>query len=253
METAKPIQFAKSCFWTVVDAILPPRCLVTGDIVDRQGTVSPAAWRDLRFIAAPLCACCGIPFEFEVSGESRCAKCLSDPPPYQSARAALVYDEASRGMILKFKHGDQTHAALAFVPWLQRAGADMLAQADVIVPVPLHRFRLIQRRYNQAALIGQALSRASGIPDLPLALQRVKATRSQGHMGYKARKKNVKGAFRMAPRFAEEIKGKTVILIDDVYTTGATAGECAKALLAGGASAVHILAVARVVKPEFRD
>ena len=232
----------------VVDARLPPRCLVTGEVVDRQGTVAASVWRELRFISEPVCSCCGIPFDFEVDPGACCTDCLTQPPYFSSARAAMVYDESSRAMILKFKHGDQTHAALAFVPWLRRAGADMLEKADYIVPVPLHRFRFLQRRYNQAALIGQALAKECGVVHLPLALQRIKATSSQGHMGYKARRKNVKGAFRAHPRAVAALRGKTVVLVDDVYTTGATAGECAKALLGAGVKAVHVLAVARVVR-----
>src|SRR5690554_5087129 len=159
VSSAPVVQAAKAGFWRAVDAILPPRCLVTGDVVDRQGMVAPQVWRGLRFISEPLCKCCGFPFEFAVEGEALCANCLTRPPVFASARAPLVYDDVSREMILKFKHADQTHAVHAFLPWLRRAGAEMLERADVLVPVPLHRFRLLQRRYNQAALIAQALSK----------------------------------------------------------------------------------------------
>jgi len=233
-------------FWKIIDAILPPRCIVTGDIVDAQGMVAPQVWRDLSFIGDPVCDCCGFPFPFGAETGSLCAHCLADRPVFASARAALVYDDASRGMILKFKHGDQTHAVQSFLPWLKRAGAGMLTRADVIVPVPLHRFRLLQRRYNQAALIAQALSKSCGLPYLPAGLRRTRATPTQGHLGYREREKNVRGAFIVTA----DVKDKTVILVDDVYTTGATVKECTQALLKAGAKEVHVLAVARVVKAE---
>ena len=245
------LNIVKNGFWKAVDAILPPRCVVTGAVVDRPGMVDPAVWRELRFIGDPLCDCCGFPFDFAVAAEGAlCAACLADRPVYASARAALVYDDASRGLILKFKHADQTHAVHAFLPWLKRAGAGMLEDADFAVPVPLHRFRLLQRRYNQAALIAQALAKECSLAYLPDSLQRHKATPSQGYLGYKERQKNVKNAFTVPDRYQLLLKGKTILLVDDVYTTGATAKECAKALLKAGAGKVHILAVARVVRTE---
>ena len=245
----------KDRLWKALDFVLPPRCVMTGEIVDRQGMIDPKIWRDLHFISDPVCACCGFPFEFEVAeGDETgllCGNCLVKRPVYASARAALVYDNISRGMILKFKHADQTHVVHAFVPWLRRVGADMLGKADYLVPVPLHRFRLIQRRYNQAALIAQALGRECGIPYLPDLLKRYKSTKSQGYLGYKERQQNVKNVFTIAPRHETVFAGKTIILIDDVYTTGATVKECAKALLKAGSKEVHVLAVARVVRAEF--
>lgn len=242
------LKSAQKGLWRLVDTVLPPRCVVTGDIVDGQGMVAPQVWRDLQFISAPFCACCGLPFAFEMAEGTLCTGCLTDKPPYTTARAALVYDDLSRDMVLKFKHADQTHAVHAFIPWLRRAGADMLAQGDVLIPVPLHRFRLLQRRYNQSALIAQALSASCGLPWLPAALSRSKATPSQGHLGYKERQKNVRNAFAIAQ--PEAIQGKTVLLIDDVYTTGATVKECSKALLKAGAKDVHVLSVARVVRED---
>src|ERR1035437_8967891 len=123
----------------VVDTILPPRCLVSGDIVDSPGKISPAAWAQLRFVGAPFCAVCGYPFDFEIEEkESLCAACLRERPPYATARTALIYDDNSRGVILKFKHADRTDGADTLAAWLERAGAAMLGSADAIVPVPLH-------------------------------------------------------------------------------------------------------------------
>lgn len=234
-----------------IDTVLPPRCVITGEPVEAQGMIAPAAWADLDFVAAPFCETCGFPFDFEVDNGSLCATCLENPPDYETARAALKYNDASRGLILGFKHADKTHAVLAFTPWLKRTGADMLAQGHYIVPVPLHRWRLIARRYNQSALIAQALAKDTGIPVMLDALVRVRATQSQGHLKAKERFKNVKKAFDVNPRAVEKIKGKTIILVDDVYTTGATVGECTKVLLKHGAARVHVLTLARVARDGF--
>ncbi len=235
-----------------VDLILPPRCPITGDLVDRQGVISPKAWAKLDFITKPFCKTCGIPFGFEGdiddAGESMCTKCLDKPPIFKSARSALIYNDTSRDLILGFKHGDKTHIAPSFVPWLTRAGSQMLENADYLIPVPLHRLRLISRRYNQAAIIAQALSRRTQIPHLPLALTRIRATQSQGHLKPDERARNVRKAFALNPKFKETLKGKSVILIDDVFTTGATVQECTKVLLKEGAKQVHILTLARVIK-----
>lgn len=234
----------------LIDAVLPPRCPFTGEIVDSAGTISPSAWAALSFIAAPYCDACGFPFEFAVpkgGGETLCAACLSDRPAYKHARAALVYNDASRDFILGFKHGDQIHSVVAMVPWLKQAGADLLADADVIIPVPLHRWRLLRRRYNQAAVIGRALAKACGKTFLPDALTRTRATPTQGHLKARERAQNVKRAFAVHPK--RNLAGKKVLLVDDVYTTGATINECVKVLLKAGVAGVSVLTLARVVKP----
>ena len=242
---------AVSFFDLAIDTILPPRCVVTGEMVERQGMVSPSAWAALNFITEPFCACCGAPFDFEVDEGSLCTSCLTHPPVFETARGALKYNEASRDIILGFKHADKTHVVKAFVPWLKRAGGQMLGQADVIVPVPLHHWRIIARRYNQSALIAQALAQDTGVPTILDGLVRTRATHSQGRLKAKERFKNVRRAFVVKDNHAAYIKGKTIILIDDVYTTGATVSECSKALLGAGAKTVHILTLARVVRDEF--
>ncbi|MCC6598127.1 MAG: ComF family protein [Alphaproteobacteria bacterium] len=231
-----------------IDAVLPPRCVVSGAEVDRQGVIAPDIWASLNFIAEPQCAACGGPFEFEIEAGGLCAPCLVERPVYETARAALKYDDYSRGLILGFKHGDRTQAAPAFVPWMKAAGHKMLAQAECLIPVPLHRGRLLARRYNQSALIAQALSKNTGIPTFVDALERVRATPPQGHMNIKDRRRNARKAFAVNPKRAGLIAGKTIVLIDDVYTTGATVQECTRILLKSGAQAVHVLTLARVVK-----
>ncbi|MCB9979432.1 MAG: ComF family protein [Rhodospirillales bacterium] len=235
-----------------LDTILPPRCLLTGEVVETIGMLSPSVWTKLNFISRPFCDACGLPFDIDAGeGEDRenlCGICLSDPPPFSQARAALRYDNESREVILAFKHGDRTEAVRAFAPWMRRAGADILEQADLLLPVPLHRWRLLRRRYNQAALMASALSRLSGVPWRADTLVRTKPTPAQGHMNHTERTQNVRNAFAIAPRHSATIQDKNIVLVDDVYTTGATVGECARVLARGGARTVTVLTLARVVR-----
>jgi ComF family protein len=231
----------------VLDWLLPPVCPATGQDVDVHGTVAADYWASLRFIRAPFCRQCAMPFPHEIGGDNPiCAACLDNPPAFRAGRAALIYDDASRKLILRFKHGDQLQAVRTLVPWLREAGAELLAGADVLIPVPLHRWRLLKRRYNQSALLAQALGKATGKPVLMHALRRVRATPPQGGLKRAERLSNVKNAFLVAD--AGAILDKAVVLVDDVFTTGATLDACARALLNAGAKSVDVLAVARVVK-----
>lgn len=232
----------------LLDMVLPPRCVVSGKEVDRQGMLAPEVWSSLRFIAAPQCATCGLPFEYEVEDTTICGGCIETEPAFTSARSALVYDDGSRDLVLRFKHADQVHSVLAFLPWLKQAGGQMLVNADYLVPVPLHRWRLLKRRYNQAAIIAWTLGREMKKQTIPDALLRVRATASQGHLRAKEREANVKKAFAVNPRHAGRLAGKSIVLVDDVYTTGSTVNECTKALLKAGVREVHVLTLARVVK-----
>jgi len=229
-----------------VDFILPPLCPATGEMVDQLGMVDPLFWRELNFIHGPYCQTCGNPFAFEAENMT-CGHCLEYPPLFHQNRSALAYDESSRNIILRFKHGDQTHAVKAFIPWLKQAGSALLQTANVIIPVPLHRARLIKRRYNQSDLIARELVRHyPEIDYYPDGLNRIKNTVPQGHKQAKDRKKNVSKAFESNPNY--DYEGKTILIIDDVYTTGATLNECAKMLYRAGAEQVNCLTLAKVVK-----
>ncbi|HRK98228.1 MAG TPA: ComF family protein [Alphaproteobacteria bacterium] len=246
-------------FLLAVNLVLPSRCPLTGQIVDQVGALSVDAWRELTFISAPFCDCCGFPFEVvdtpDVSDHSEsclrslCGPCLASPKPYVTARSVFAYDDASRDLVLAFKHGDQTRLTTTFTPLLMRCGSEILARADLIVPVPLHWLRLVKRRYNQAALLGRAVSKASGVVFDPRILKRIRSTPSQGYKSHKERFENVRAAFSVGERDNMRIVGKKIVLIDDVYTTGATLEECCRVLLDAGASQVDILTLARVVKP----
>ena len=235
-----------------LDAVLPPRCLGCGAIVEEPGALCAGCWSKASFIAPPYCECCGLPFEgTEIPSEAGliCAACAMAPPPFARARAAMRYDDGARQLVLRFKHADATHAAPGFARWMARAGAALLAECDAIVPVPLHRWRLLRRRYNQAGLLAAALGRIAGKPVRPDLLQRRRATPSQGRLGRLARRENVAGAFAVRPGRAAGIVGARLLLVDDVLTTGATAMECAKALRRAGAAGVDVLTLARVVRP----
>ncbi len=253
MDALKTVQiqgFAAIAAKKCIDLLLPPRCIVTGRVVDRQGAIAHEAWQALSFIADPMCRRCGLPFAFDAGAGAVCGACLARPPHYEQARAALVYDDASRDMILRFKHADHLHAVHSFVPWLRRAGAEMLGAADVLVPVPLHRWRLLKRRYNQAAVLAWALGRDCGLAVMPDGLIRTRSTPAQGHMNAGERHRNVRNAFAVHPARTAALEGRRVVLIDDVLTTGATAGECVRALKKAGAAEVSVLALARVVRAE---
>ena len=213
----------------LLDQILPPRCIATGEIVDAQGMISPAFWSELAFIEAPLCHTCGIPFSFPTHEGTVCAACIDYPPEFDQARSAVVYNDASRQLVLDFKYGDRLNAVHTFAPWLLRSGKDLIAKTDFILPVPLHRQKLWQRRFNQSALIAQEIGKRAEKKWLADALLRLRATVPQKGLSRKERNDNVKNAFGINTRYLQEIKDKNVLLIDDVFTSGATLNECARA------------------------
>ena len=236
-----------------VDIVLPPRCLGCGAVVADPGAVCPDCWAGIDFIAPPLCACCGLPFEYETGrdgdgSDAICGECARRPPLFGRARSVMTYSDSSRRLVLAFKHADRTDAAPVWGRWLARAGADVLADADVLVPVPLHRRRLISRRYNQAALMAQALGRETGLPVAVDALVRTRPTPSQGRMNRSQRQRNVVGAFAVRPRGINAVKGRRIVLVDDVMTTGATLSACTRPLLSAGAANVDVLTLARVTR-----
>ena len=233
----------------LLDVVLPPRCLGCGAAVESQGRLCAGCWRALTFLAPPQCRLCGYPLPHALPDAPLCGACAVEPPAFDRARAALRYDEGARSLILAFKHADRTDSAPAFGRWLARAGAELLATADLIAPVPLHRWRLLRRGYNQAAVLARALARETGLPLAPDLLQRRRATRSQQGLSGQARLANITvGAFRPHPWHHGRLRGRRVVLVDDVLTTGATVGACAQVLRKAGATAVDVLTLARVVR-----
>jgi ComF family protein len=233
-----------------VDLLLPPTALDEGERPQSPG-LSVRAWERIEFLDGPVCDGCGAPFPYDLGPAARCAACMAAPRAFARARAACLYDEHSRDLILKLKHADRTDLARLFALWLIRAAADLIEECEVILPVPLHRARLFRRRYNQAAEIARPMARRTGLRYRPDALVRGRDTGTQGGKSSRGRRVNVKGAFRVPDRRRAQIEGKRVLLIDDVLTTGATAEACAKALLAAGALAVDVAVVARVREAAF--
>jgi ComF family protein len=230
----------------VVDGVLPPRCLACGATVDEIDALCGKCWAAMTFFAPPWCAVCGLPFPHPMGEGAVCGACAAHPPSWNRARSVLRYDRHSRRLVLMLKHGDQTHLVGAFGRWMQRAGGEVLAGADLLVPVPLHWTRLFRRRFNQAALLAQAIRAAGGPPVGADWLVRRRRTPSQGFMGPAARARNVRGAFAL--RRGRSVAGKRVVLVDDVLTTRATAEECARILRRAGAEHVGVLVLARALR-----
>ena len=235
-----------------LDLALPPRCLTCDAAVEAPGRLCTTCFRATGFVTDPCCDRCGKPFRTAAQGgfARQCSQCTAEPPPWSRGRAALRYDNQARRIILPLKHADRVDVAPALARHMARAGAALLASADILVPVPLHRGRLLSRRYNQSALLAYAVSRVAKRPVVPDALQRTRATESLGDKGRAERAETVRGAFAVRPSRTVQVAGRRVVLIDDVLTTGATAGACTRALLDAGAARVDLLVGARASLPD---
>jgi ComF family protein len=233
----------------LLDSVLPPLCLGCNEIVAEPGALCATCWPGFSFIAAPMCMRCGVPFAEHIGDGAQCGACLRRPPRYLRARAALVYDDRSKRLVLPFKHGDRTDMAKSCGRWMARAGHELLAEADLVAPVPLHWRRLFTRRYNQALLLARSVARHGGRPVVPDLLHRARWTGSQAGLKADERRTNVRRAFEINARWAGKVRGKAVVLVDDVLTTGATVEACTLALQRAGARHVDVLTLARVVRP----
>jgi len=229
----------------ILNLFFPPQCLNCRALVTANGTLCLECWQNVRFITDPLCHCCGHPFDFDLGAGALCGECMREAPPFAMARAAFRYDEHSRALVLRLKYGDQLQLAPVYGAWLAKAGKELVAASDVIVPVPLHYWRFVGRRYNQSAVLAAALSKKTGLLLLPDALKRTRRTQPQASLTRRQRLDNVHGAFAPHPHHGITLKGKSVLLIDDVMTSSATASACSEALLKAGARAVHVLTLAR--------
>ena len=229
----------------LLDLLLPPQCVTCDQPVGAPGQFCAACFRKTVFISAPCCDACGRPFGAAGQGPL-CSSCQEHPPSWGAARAALSYDDQSRRVLLPFKYGDRTELARALAPLMARAGAALLARADLLVPVPLHRWRLLGRRYNQSALLAQALSGISGRPAALDLLRRTRRTPPLGSLSPLRRAAVLAGAFEVQQNRSPMVPDARILLVDDVLTTGATAEACARVLLDAGAGSVDILAAARV-------
>lgn len=228
----------------VLDYALPPRCAGCGVIVPEPDRFCTECWSGLDFLTSVGCLRCGIPME--VPGQV-CGPCMADPPRHDGVRAAVIYGDVARQVALKLKHGRR----IGLSRLMARAMARQLPDdADLLIPVPLHRWRIWQRGFNQSMLVADLLSKGRDIPAHPAILTRKKSTPMLGGLGRKERAKAVRGAFAVAAEHRAVLRDKHVVLIDDVYTTGATANACALALKRAGAARVTIVCWARVLVDE---
>jgi len=244
----KPGPRVRAALRAALDLALPPQALdeTSGGQAVQSPGMTAEHWGRITFISAPFCDGCGAPFDYDRGEGALCPACLTRRPAFHRARAACLYDEHSRDLILKLKHADRTDLAGLLARWVARGAADVLQDADAVLPAPLHRWRLLRRRYNQAAEIARPMARLAGVAYWPDALVRRRATQSQGGKSGSGRRRNVAGAFAVAPAWRRRIEGKRLVLVDDVLTTGATAEGCARALLAAGAARVDVAVIARV-------
>jgi ComF family protein len=235
----------------IADLIVPPVCLSCHAMLASHDAICPGCWGKIEFIRPPLCDRLGIPLPYDAGGTMISAAAVADPPDYDRARAVARFDATVRELIHDLKFRDRHDARRLLGRWMAEAGAALLADADVIVPVPLTRLRLLGRRFNQSAILAHEVSRLAGVRVESLALARTRRTPPQVGLSREQRRRNVAGAFAVPEAAKLLIAGKKVVLIDDVVTTGATARACARTLKRAGAARVDVLSLAMVTDPAF--
>ena len=229
-----------------LDLILPPACVACEIMASVPGGLCPHCWARMRWIERPYCEVMGAPLGVDMGEGVLSPLAMASPPPFERARAAVMFDELPRALVHRLKYRDDTGLARWMAPWMARAGRDEIARADMIVPVPLHRNRLMQRRFNQSAELSRALANYARKPHVPNALVRQRPTRRQVGLGHAERRRNVQGAFLVPDAMRPAVSGRRVLLVDDVLTTGATVSAATRALRRGGALSVDVLTFARV-------
>ena len=232
---------------SLLRAIYPPQCLTCEVLTDADHALCPTCWRDTHFIHGLVCDSCGIPLPgTPEDAPAICDDCLRTPRAWDQGRAAMLYGDKSRAIVLGLKYHDRQDYARAGGRWLHGAARPMLRPDMLVAPIPLHWLRLAKRRYNQSALLSAALARAAGLEHCPDLLIRTRHTGTQDGRGLRGRFDNLEGAIAPHPRRAARIKGRDILLVDDVMTAGATFSAATEACLAAGAASVRVVALARV-------
>lgn len=232
--------------------LFPPACAGCRRHVTQTGALCGACWPKLRFLEKPWCEVMGTPFSHDFGSSFLSAEAIANPPPFNRARAAVAHTGIARRLVQGLKFHDRTDLAPWMAQWMLRAGAELVTDAQVVVPVPLHWRRFFWRQYNQSAELARAVAALSGVPFVPTAVSRIRRTRQQIGLGRGEREDNVRAAFVVEPEAEIDIRGRRVLVIDDVYTTGATVSAVTRALKKGGAGAVDVLTFARVLPGDFR-
>jgi ComF family protein len=236
----------------MLDLTLPPLCAACKDQVGDDGGLCSNCWSQLSFITPPMCEQLGIPFAFDGGLGLLSMQAIADPPAYQRARAAVRYDDVARKLVHALKFNDRLDLGRTMAAWMAQAGWELLAEADGLVPVPLHWRRLWARRFNQSIALADGIAHRSGVPVLRDILKRRRATVQQVGLSRTERSDNVQGAFAVPAPARIKAQGRKLVLIDDVLTSGATVEACAKALYGAGAARVDVLVFARVVDATAR-
>lgn len=239
--------FSTRLFKSAADILFPPTCIGCKRQVSHPGTLCPDCWSDIRFIEQPYCPVLGTPFAHDFGSHFLCAEAIANPPPFKRLRSAVLHQGAAQRMAVSLKFYDRTDLAPWMAQWLARAGQELLNDCDVIIPVPLHPMRFWQRRYNQSAELARALSKSAHKPFCVDALIRTRNTLQQTGLGNKERQRNVDGAFKVTDKGEIHIRARRILLVDDVYTTGATVRSATRTLLRHGAKSVDILTFSRVL------
>ena len=231
---------------TLARMIVPPTCLTCDNLVDVQGGLCAECWGQLHFIREPFCPVMGSPHPVDMGKGTMSLEAISDPPPFVRLRAVTLYGDLSRKIVASLKFSDRTDLAPWMAKWMVVSGSALLSDCDLIVPVPLHSRRLLKRRFNQSAELGRYIAKDSGLPFRPEALVRKKNTKQQTGLGEKERARNVSGAFVVPAEKCIDVAERRVLVVDDVYTTGATVKAACRALKRAGATAVDVLVFAKV-------
>ena len=230
----------------VLNLLVPQTCHACQVPVTAPGGLCSTCWGKLELVSAPVCDVYGTPMAYDVGAGAISPRAIEQPPGWHRARGAAVFNDASQALVHALKYRDRHEVTMTLARMMLHAGRDLLADANVLVPVPLHQWRLWRRRYNQSALLAREVSGLSGVAMVPDLLVRSRQTRSQVGLKHGERARNVKGAFEMSARHVERVAGARIVLVDDVMTSGATASECARALMAAGAAQVDLLVFALV-------
>ncbi|MAM13432.1 MAG: amidophosphoribosyltransferase [Rhizobiaceae bacterium] len=227
--------------------LFPPVCAACGRTTGTHRALCVECWSDIRFIERPYCAVLGTPFSHDLGPDILSAAAIANPPDFDRLRSAAYYTGSVRNLVHALKYRDNTHLAVMMAEWMRRADDGMIARADGIAAVPLHKTRLMSRRFNQSAELARNLARLSEKPFLPGLLRRTRRTSRQVGLSRTAREDNVRGAFALSPDSEDKVFGKSILVIDDVYTTGATVSAVARLLRRKGAAEINVLAFARVL------